>query len=510
MRRRGYTFLELIMAAGASAILLATLVGFFARVFDANRQLSRDQMWYQDDMTAMNALSYMSRKIQRAIPSSILSSDISGAQFKFTKLIPTSDGTAFNSIAAGCVVPCDGTIGYQTENVTYSYAGGVVTEYIQGGSFPGTRRVPFTSRPSVSVTGFTFGYATQTSIPRSGSANDGYGAYVSTNVPYYSGIKLSVTLSFPDRAAKTYVKYVSMNHNVGFTRFADRPIQNSAASGAAYNLNLYSMGGYRAGPVYLPDIHRWNFSTNSWTTNPAGMGTLPAGNRCCSGAASMQKGNVNDRIYVAGGYNGATYLNYFDYWNNFGSFWTITNNLSIGRTNTSAVWSGATGCDGRVYSLGGYNSGAGNVKNVDVFDVCTGVYSRADIPAGLTAPGSNPILVADGSYIYAFGGTNATTQVLRMNVWTNAWVLWAWLPYGIYDGTAAQMSGFIYLMGNGTIGDRILCFEPVAGVTNMVMANRPDTGAAVGAEVEPYYNKLYYVQDTSKSMFGIELVPPYP
>ena len=210
---------------------------------------------------------------------------------------------------------------------------------------------------------------------------------------------------------------------------------------------LILAGAAAAGVATLLPGMAASAASNSWTT----VAPMPAGGRANIGAATGPDG----LIYAMGGYNGVD-LNRMEAYTATSNTWISEPPMPGGpRSDVGA----ATGPDGMVYVIGGVD-GSTFLSRVEAFDTSTGTWTtEASMPGG----GRLRVGVATGpdGRIYAIGGRDSVTgdlnRVEAYNTSTNTWSTLAPMPGGAREGMAVATGpdGRIYVIG-GYDGTNVL------------------------------------------------------
>jgi Kelch motif len=187
-------------------------------------------------------------------------------------------------------------------------------------------------------------------------------------------------------------------------------------------------------------------SSNSWTT----VAPMAAGGRANIGAATGPDGLV----YAMGGYNGVD-LDRMEAYSASSNTWISEPPMPGGpRSDVGAT----TGLDGLVYVIGGVD-GSTFLSRVEAFDTSTSTWTTdASMPGG----GRLRLGVATGpdGRIYAIGGRDSTGDLNRVEAYdtsTNTWTTLAPMPGGAREGMAVATGpdGRIYVIG-GYDGTNVL------------------------------------------------------
>ncbi len=209
-----------------------------------------------------------------------------------------------------------------------------------------------------------------------------------------------------------------------------------------------------------------NFSlVASWSQ----AGSLP-NTRALLAAAT----GANGIIYAIGGYDGSNAVNAVDAYNPATNSWSPVASLPIGRNSLAA----ATGLDGTIYAIGGQlGSFSPDSNEVDAYDPTTNAWTTvAALPDArdslAAATGSNGIIYAIGG----FGPSGFSNEVDAYNPATNTWTTVANLPLA-REGLAAVAgpNGIIYAIGGGNgsgLSNEVDAYNPATN-TWTIVANLP-------------------------------------
>jgi hypothetical protein len=197
-----------------------------------------------------------------------------------------------------------------------------------------------------------------------------------------------------------------------------------AATSASTGL-IYAIGG-NSGSTYLNKNEAYSTSAGTWTSEAA-MPTARAHLAVVTGA--------NGLIYAIGGYNGSSYLNTVEAYNPSTNTWTCsTGDTSSGCSSTTlapmptARTARAAVVNGIIYVIGGYN-GSSYLDYVEAYNPTTNTW---DCSGDDTAPGCSATaltamptaraylgvaLASDGT-IYAAGGISRSTFLSTVQAYT--------------------------------------------------------------------------------------------
>lgn len=216
------------------------------------------------------------------------------------------------------------------------------------------------------------------------------------------------------------------------------PVDRSDFMAVHCGASIYLLGGLDAVGATSAAVYGFEPATQVYSAPLAPMPTA----RFRFGAAC-----VAGKIYVAGGYataadgdSGAA-LAAVDVYDPAANAWASTTALDVPRGDLALASAG-----GKLYAIGGYDSGFAAVTNVDEFDPPTATWS-AKAPM-LLPKGDISAAVIDG-VIYVPGGWNNVFQK-SLVAYTPASDAWATLPSMVHargDKAVAALDGHLYVMG---------------------------------------------------------------
>jgi hypothetical protein len=167
-------------------------------------------------------------------------------------------------------------------------------------------------------------------------------------------------------------------------------------------------------------------------------------------------GAINNKFYVVGGYNGATYVNTGEVYNPATNTWTAISNMSV---NHSFFASGVIG--NKLYVAGGY-SGSGNLNTAEVLT---------------TVPSSGDLLISE----FRFSGTNTQDEYVELYNNTNSDITVATADGSSGWGLVSNDSGTATLRAtitNGTViparAHYLLASSPFIGGYQLTGYDVPD------------------------------------
>jgi N-acetylneuraminic acid mutarotase len=204
---------------------------------------------------------------------------------------------------------------------------------------------------------------------------------------------------------------------------------------------LYFPGGWTTSPP-LPNNNLWVYDpvANTWDTTRASMPTLSAQGAC---------GVINNKLYVttaANGYSG--YASELDVYDPGSNTWTTLSSSPRPHANPGY---GVIG--NKLYLAGGYD-GANTTNILDVYDPVSNTWTtQAPMPTSRYAVGS---AVVNGK-LYVFGGVNpaGTIYLNTVEVYdpaSNSWMTESNMPTARASCAAASANGVAYVTGGGNSG----------------------------------------------------------
>jgi hypothetical protein len=128
---------------------------------------------------------------------------------------------------------------------------------------------------------------------------------------------------------------------------------------------IYAIGGYN-GTSYLATVEAYNPSTNTWScsTGDASAGCSSTTLAPMPTARTATAAVANGIIYIAGGYNGSSYLSFLEAYNPTTNQWECSSGdgasgctaTPLTAMPTARAYLGtAVGSDGNIYAVGGYD-----------------------------------------------------------------------------------------------------------------------------------------------------------
>ncbi len=212
--------------------------------------------------------------------------------------------------------------------------------------------------------------------------------------------------------------------------------------------------GHTTGGTYFRNAQTYAIATGTWSA--AGTMNADRGNHAI---ALLDDG----RVFVAGGFNGASTNNSCEIYDPGDDSWTAgpTANAQHGAPLFAHT---GTGVNERVYVVGGFATNGGTATTVnEYYDVTTpGWVLRAPLPSSRWNMGQ--LLTTDGM-LYAFGGLlnsvvggTPTTDVERYSIAANTWTAItpvhglqsAWNRYAVDSNAIALADGRVLITGFGT------------------------------------------------------------
>jgi N-acetylneuraminic acid mutarotase len=164
---------------------------------------------------------------------------------------------------------------------------------------------------------------------------------------------------------------------------------------------IYAIGGIDSSKI-LNRVEAYDTTTNTWTT----VAPMPGGARAFLAAATGPDG----RIYAIGGSDGTADLARVEAYDTRSNTWTTLAPMPGGGRGLLVA---ATGPDGRIYAIGGSNGpgGSGPLDTVEAYNVSSNTWTTA---LGMAAGARNFLAGATGpdGRVYAIGGVDSGSNVL--------------------------------------------------------------------------------------------------
>jgi N-acetylneuraminic acid mutarotase len=199
---------------------------------------------------------------------------------------------------------------------------------------------------------------------------------------------------------------------------------------------IYAIGGYAAENQVLDSVEAYDPATDTWTP-VSNMPTARYGLAAATGP--------DGRIYAIGGYNGE-YLNVVEAYDPTTNCWTLRQPMNTARRASAA----ATGSDGFIYALGGYNGDTPSLETVEVYDPNGDAWTF--VSSMNTARFAVAAAIGPDGLIYAIGGNAGGSETLNtveaydpaFNIWTAVAAMAT-----VRGGPAASVGpdGLIYAIG---------------------------------------------------------------
>lgn len=213
-------------------------------------------------------------------------------------------------------------------------------------------------------------------------------------------------------------------------------------------------------------------TANTWTS----VAAMAGGARGDLGAATGSDG----RIYAIGGFD-TTWVNTVEAYDTTANTWTTEAPMPGGARSELAV---ATGTDGRVYAIGGFDSTSTPLDRVEAYDPSTNTWAtEAPLPGG----GRFRLAAATGpdGRIYAIGGEDGSGPLARVEAYdtsTNTWTTEAPMPGGgrLDLAAATGPDGRIYAIGGFDGTNYLGRVEAYDTATNTWSTVAPMAGGARG------------------------------
>ena len=237
----------------------------------------------------------------------------------------------------------------------------------------------------------TNAWTTKASLPA--ARQGGNGAVALNGIIYLAGGEDAT-------GALTRTLYAYTTSTNAWTTRAAMPTYGACGGSAVISGRLYVFSGCTrsstGAQVNARLLHRYNPTTNSWTT----LASAPVTHYRPAVAA------INGKLYVAGGNNGSgTAMRRVDMYDPATNTWSTRTGMPTPRVNA-----GAAALGGKLYVVGGRN-GTPYLNTVEVYDPATNAWTnRPAMPTARAALGVGAV----GGLIYAIGGRN-TTAALATN-----------------------------------------------------------------------------------------------
>jgi hypothetical protein len=194
--------------------------------------------------------------------------------------------------------------------------------------------------------------------------------------------------------------------------------RNGLGAATARDGKIYALGGLYSGS-YINILEVYDPAANAWSYPPA----VPALSRPTYGLAAAT--GADGKIYILGGTNGSSAFNAAYVFDPMGNTVTAISSMNTGRYYLGAT----TGSDGKIYAIGGDNSSFVAINTVEVYDPANP--GAGWQPLGYNLNSARAYLGAatglDGR-IYAIGGFNGSTTFNTVEVFdpsnpSNGWQL---------------------------------------------------------------------------------------
>jgi hypothetical protein len=218
---------------------------------------------------------------------------------------------------------------------------------------------------------------------------------------------------------------------------------------------------------------------------------------------------ADGRIYAIGGWNSGGYLASAERYNPSTGAWTAIAPMHVARYNAAAV----TGPDGRIYVMGGYNPTNGYLATVEAYAPATNTWTYVASMSGARA-GLAAVLAADGR-IYAIGGNNAASYldtVSAYSVTAATWSTVASLPTarGELAAAASVDRNTIYAIGGRTLAGALNVVESYSLLSHTwstapgLLVPRADLAAATGSDGRIYVFGGVHWSGTMSALTSVE------
>jgi hypothetical protein len=245
-----------------------------------------------------------------------------------------------------------------------------------------------------------------------------------------------------------------------------------------------------AGPNPIPQVEAYDPATNTWTTIQALLPTPRSG-------VAVAAANGKLHVFEGSTVTPAGQLAHHDVYDPIANpaAWTAAAAVPAARVRASLA--AVSGPDGRVYLIGGVDTGGNYVGDVDIFDPATNSWATG---TSMPTARAGLALCLCGGLIYAIGGRNATPALPTVEVyspppvdtWASAGPSLRQLPQA-RTGLAASAGpgGLIYAIGGldntATPKPTVFGFDPSTPSTPWttqpaLLASEPLLAACVGPD----------------------------
>lgn len=192
---------------------------------------------------------------------------------------------------------------------------------------------------------------------------------------------------------------------------------------------IYIIGGYSQA------YKNTNFCYNPSNGSCIEKSTMPTARRYCGSAA------IDKKIYVIGGINSSSYKKANECYDTLTDSWTTKTDMTIAKQGLSVA-----AINNNIYAVGGYTGSL--VKTNYVYDVTTNTWStKAALPANRT---HGTMVVNDGK-LYYLGGSNSGATYYKTNYQydpsTDAWTTMTALPVAKHSFVAGSVDNKIITTG---------------------------------------------------------------
>ena len=262
---------------------------------------------------------------------------------------------------------------------------------------------------------------------------------------------------------------------------APKPTGVSNAGAAVVNNKIYVAGGYNG--TCLSTLEVYDLTSNSWTV----LAPLPSV-RCGAAVAS-----VNNQVYAIGGNDGTTQASTCFVYNPTSNIWSACTSMTFARTYASA---GVV--NGKIYVVGGIDYSSGTDFNyVEEYNPATNTWATK---TPLTTPRGGPGAVGVGNYLYVCGGgwSLFLNTCERYDPLANSWSSFDTLNVGRATFGMAEANGKLYAEG-GFNGNFLVTNEeyPLTSCYTLTTSSNPSGGGIVDVNPAPNCNSgTQYVSGT--------------
>ncbi len=228
-----------------------------------------------------------------------------------------------------------------------------------------------------------------------------------------------------------------------WTNGAPSTLDAYGAASASDGTVAYFAGGYSFTSLTTNVFQKYNPATNTWTT----LANVPV----VVSEASLAYSPTTNKLYLFGGEDVDTSVVY----NTLYIYDVATNTWSTGAVMPDVRAFMASGYfNGKVYLVGGYNSGSISPAFLQVweYNISTNTYAtKTPIPAANGFGGAGYGVI--GGHLYVAGGRDATNTVINTlwdyNIAADSWASGAAMPAADNVPGSGVIDGELFIMGGG-------------------------------------------------------------